>query len=220
MSFTLINARPSPFGRKVAVALIEKGLPYRVQYDVPWGPETCTPQFSPLQQLPILIAQSGETIYDSTYILEWLERTYPDPPLLPLDRAGALHQKLIQMLAERVMEAAQTLIFEMQRPEPSVAWAERQSAKIRGGVAELERQIGARRVDDGDRAMLGDIAAASTLLAIEFAVSAGYSANLDVLSWRSRHSSLADFVDLLSERPSFRATAPDRMEVDLAATMR
>ncbi len=32
MPFTLINARPSPFGRKVAIALIEKGLEYNVQY--------------------------------------------------------------------------------------------------------------------------------------------------------------------------------------------
>ena len=72
MSFTLINARPSPFGRKVAIALIEKDIEYAVRYDLPWGGETCTPKYSPLEQLPILIDEKGESIYDSTYILEWL----------------------------------------------------------------------------------------------------------------------------------------------------
>ncbi len=33
MAFTLINARPSPYGRKVAILLKEKGLDFEVQYD-------------------------------------------------------------------------------------------------------------------------------------------------------------------------------------------
>lgn len=220
MTFTLINARPSPYGRKVAIALIEKGLPYRVEYDVPWGDGTCTPQYSPLEQLPILVTEQGENIYDSTYILEWLERTYPDPPLLPADPSGALHQKLIQMLGERLMEIAQTLIFELQRPAPSDAWAERQSRKIVGGLDELDRRIGSRRVGDDQQAMLGDIAVASTLLAVEFAVGAGYSPDLDVFRWRSRHPNLREYIGILEARPSFRATGPEVMEVDLGAAMR
>ena len=219
VTFTLINARPSPYGRKVAIALIEKGLPYRVEYDVPWGGETCTPQHSPLQQLPILLTMSGEKVYDSTYILEWLERTYPDSPLLPADVAGALHQKLVQMLAERLMEIAQTLIFELQRPAPSNAWIDRQSRKIAGGLEALDGQIGSRRVGDDDQVMLGDIAIGSTLLCIEFVVSAGYSQDLDVFRWRSRHPNLREYVEILETRPSFRATRPEKMEVDIAATM-
>ena len=170
MSFTLINARPSPYGRKVAIALIEKGLRYRVQYDVPWGEDTCTPDYSPFQQLPILITDQRENIYDSTYILEWLEHVYPEPALLPRDNIALLYQKLIQMLGERLMEAAQTLIFEVQREAPSEAWVQRQSAKIVGGLAELEKQVAGREIHAGEPLMLGDIAAGTTLLAVEFAV--------------------------------------------------
>ena len=219
MTFTLITAKPSPYGRKIEVALIEKGLPYRVQYDVPWENETCTPDYSPLQQLPILITEQQKNIYDSTYILEWLERTYPEPALLPPDARGALHQKLIQMLGERLMEVAQVLIFELQRPEPSAAWIERQSRKIVGGMAELDRQIGSRRLADTQRVMLGDIATATTLLAIEFAVGAGYSPDLDIFRWRGTHINLGAFVEALETRPSFAATRPNRMDVDLAATI-
>ena len=97
MSFTLINAGPSPFGRKVAIALIEKKLDYVIQYDLPWGDKTCTPNYSPLQQLPILIEENGNCVYDSTYILEWLERRFPQPALLPADVDKLLEAKLRQM---------------------------------------------------------------------------------------------------------------------------
>ena len=83
MAFTLVNARPSPFGRKVAIVLVEKGLPYEVDYDLPWGEGTRTPEFSPLEQLPILVTEAGEHIYDSAYIVDWLEQRYPQPALLP-----------------------------------------------------------------------------------------------------------------------------------------
>ena len=220
MSFTLINARPSPFGRKVAIALIEKGLAYEVQYDVPWGEDTCTPEHSPFRQLPILITDQHDKIYDSTYILEWLEQVHPDPALLPRDPTALLYQKLIQMLGERLMETAQTLIFEVQRDAPSAAWVARQSAKIVGGLAELDRQVAGRAISAGQPLMLGDIAAATTLLAIEFAVAQGYSPDLDALRWRSRHPALGVYADMLDATPAFRQTAPDRMDVDLGATVR
>ena len=111
MCLTLINARPSPFGRKVAIALEEKGIDYTVRYDVPWGEETCTPQFSPLEQLPILILPDGEHVYDSSYILTWLEARYPQPALLPVDTECRLQAQLRQLLGERLMEVAQSLIF-------------------------------------------------------------------------------------------------------------
>ena len=220
MSFTLINARPSPYGRKVAIALIEKRLSYQVQYDVPWGEGTCTPDYSPFQQLPILITEQRQNIFDSTYILEWLEHVYPDPALLPRDPEAQLHQKLIQMLGERLMETAQTLIFEVQRDVPSEAWIKRQSAKIVGGLAYLDGQVAGRSLDAGQPLMLGDIAAATTLLAVEFAVAHGYSPDLDVFRWRSRHPGLGAYADMLDATPSFRQTTPDRMEVDLGATVR
>ena len=43
MAFTPINAGPSPFGRKVAIALLKKRLPFQVQLDTPRADETCTP---------------------------------------------------------------------------------------------------------------------------------------------------------------------------------
>ena len=98
MAFTLINARPSTVGRNVAIVMREKGIGYDVQYDVPWGDQTCTPQYSPLEQLPILITGENEYIYDSAYILDWLEARFPEPALLPTDLDARLDARKRRML--------------------------------------------------------------------------------------------------------------------------
>ena len=220
MTFTLINARPSPFGRKVAIALIEKGLDYKVQYDVPWGNQTCTPEYSPLQQLPILIEEDGHCIYDSVYILEWLERRFPQPALLPSGTDAILEAKLRQMLGERLMEVFQSLVFELHRPDPSTPWIERQERKLKGVFAELDRIVEGRVVADHQPVDLGDIAVATTLLVLEFSVPAKLCPDIDIIRWRGRYPNLTRYVSALATRPSFVATVPQPMDVDLSATVR
>lgn len=219
MAFTLINARPSPFGRKVAIALIEKGIAYKVQYDVPWGDQTCTPEYSPLEQLPILVEEDGNCIYDSVYILEWLERRFPKPALLPTDTDALLEAKLRQLLGERLMEVFQSIIMENHRPEPSAPWIGRQERKVKGVLTELDRMVAHRVIADDRPIDLGDIAIATTLLLCEFLVPAGYCPDIDILRWRGRYPNLTRYVDALAARPSFVATVPQEMDVNLSATM-
>lgn len=219
-SYRLINARPSPFGRRVAIALIEKGLEFEVTFDVPWGPDTCTPEYSPFQQLPILVTPEGETLYESGFILEWLETKVPDPPLLPADPDRRLEARHRQMLGERLMDFAQALVFEYNRPEPSPHWIERQSRKIVGGVQALERAYGAGRRVAGNPLDTGDIAVATTLLLFDFISPAGLGPDLPEFHWRNAAPALTEAVERLGQRPSFIATRPQPMDVDLKATVR
>lgn len=219
MVFTLINAGPSPFGRKVAIAMREKGIAYDVRLDVPWGDETCTPQYSPLEQLPILITEQDEYIYDSAYILDWLEARFPDPALLPVEPDARLAVTKRRMLGERLMEVAQALVFESHRPEPSAPWIDRQTRKVRGALRELERLYADHAPRGDTRPDLGDIAVATTLLGIEFALTSGLSPDIAVLRWREDHPALDSAVSALESRPSFAATRPQMMEVDLQATV-
>lgn len=218
MAFTLINARPSPFGRKVAIVLREKGLDYTVQYDVPWGEGTCTPQYSPLEQLPILITETGQNIYDSAYILDWLEAMYPAPALLPEGVEARLEAGHRRLLGERLMEVAQSLIFELTRPQPSGPWVDRQTRKIKGGLAALEAMYtpAARQQAPLD---LGDIAVATTLLGVEFAIRSALSPEVPVLAWRGAYPALTARIAALETRPSFTATAPALMDVNLQSVV-
>ncbi len=219
MTLRLINARPSPYGRKVAIALKEKGIPYEVQYDQPWGEGTCTPEYSPLEQLPILILDTGETIYDSSYILDWLELRYAGCPLMPAQVDDLVEARRMKMLGERLMEVIHTITFELQRPDPGDAWIERQSRKVRGALDEIDRRIGSRRPVVGDPIDLGDIAVGSTLLVVEFLIANGFVPALDVLQWQTSHPNLAQYVDTLDRRPSFIETRPEMMDVDLKSVV-
>lgn len=214
--YRLINARPSPYGRKVAVALHEKQLPFETLFDLPWGEAVETQKHSPFEQLPILLVHHEQPVFDSTYILQWLELRHPTPALLPENTAARLQALRLQMVGERLMEIAQGLIFEHHRPEPSAQLIDRATRKIFGGLAEAERSIG-NPPNEGEPIHLGHIALATTLIVWEFVVEEGMSPPIDALVWRGRRSFLTEFVEKMEQRRSFVATRPQSMTIDMAA---
>ena len=100
--FRLISATPSPYARKVRIALAEKGLPFELLTEVPWDGTTSTPKFNPLEKLPILLLEDGTSIYELSYILQYLELKHPDPPLLPQDVDGILAARKLEVLCDGV----------------------------------------------------------------------------------------------------------------------
>jgi glutathione S-transferase len=97
----LISATPSPYARKVRIALAEKAIPFEPRTEVPWNDDTSLPQHNPLEKLPVLILDDGTALYESSFILEWIERKHPDPPLLPSDDDGILAHKQFDAQAIR-----------------------------------------------------------------------------------------------------------------------
>lgn len=218
-AYRLINAGPSPYGRKVAVALMEKGLSFETIVDEPWGQASVTPDHSPLQQLPILLTSDGEAIYDSSFILDWLEIVHPEPALLPNVAPERIAALRLRMLGERLMEIAQSLIFELARAEPGQAWIARQLRKIEGGLVELERLLGGPSPPADDAIHLGHIAVATTLLVWEFVVEDGMTGEIAALRWRGVYPALTRMVEQVEDRRSFRTTSPRPMQLDIAATV-
>ena len=198
----LISATPSPFARKVRIALAEKGLPFELITEVPWHASTATPRYNPLEKLPVLILDDGTSIYESSLILQYLELKHPTPPLLPDDLAGILAARLLEVLCDGVCDALVLLFFERMRGEvlASVPWMERQRRKIDGGMAEIARLVGKRTWAVGDCFGLGDIAAGTAASYV--------SLRLPELDWRTPYPGLARLCDRLAERPSFRDSAP------------
>lgn len=209
----LISATPSPFARKVRISLMEKGVPFEIRNEIPWHGDTETPHHNPLEQLPVLIPDEGEPVYESTYIMDWLEHAYPEPSMLPDDPEGALEAKRIQVIAEGVMDATVQLFFEGQREHPSREWSLRQLRKVRGGLAELDRRIGSKHYFVGDRFGLGDIAAISVLGMQDNAADNGVTAiwrEIDPAMdhWRAFYPNLVRYEAEHRDRPSVRDTAP------------
>ena len=198
----LISATPSPYARKVRIALAEKNIPFELLTEVPWNQDTTVPQHNPLEKLPVLLLDDGTTVYESSYILEFLERRYPVPPLLPPDDDGILAAKKLDVLANGICDAVVLVFFERLRPEAhrSQPWMDRQLRKVHGGVAELARLLGDRRYAVGDAFGLGDIAAASALGYLEVRFSE--------FDWRGQYPSLGRYMDGLMQRKSLRDTMP------------
>lgn len=199
--FKLISATPSPYARKVRIALAEKNLPFELQTEVPWDQGTQTPKYNPLEKLPVLITEGGEGIYESSYILQWLELKHPDPRLMPRDMDGILLARKFEVLCDGVCDAVVLTFFERMRGETqSQEWLARQRRKIEGGVREMARLIGDRQFAVGDAFTLGDVAAGTALgyLRVRFAE----------FNWMSLYPNLDAYTARLDTRPSFAASVP------------
>ena len=200
--YQLISATPSPYARKVRIALLEKELPFDLITEVPWDKTTMTPLYNPLEKLPVLITQAGTSVYESRFILEWLEAHHPYPPLLPADRDDQLAARQMEVLADGVCDAFLLTFWEKRRaPEhQSAEWLARQGRKIDGGLREIARLVGDNEFAVGDSFTLADVAAATVT---------GYLAvRYPELDWRSCHPNLAAYSDRMEQRPSLAATRP------------
>ncbi len=198
----LISATPSPYARKVRIALTEKGLPFALATEVPWNDDTTLPRHNPLEKLPVLIVEGEAPLFQSSFILEWLERRHPTPPLLPPDTDGILAAKRLEVLADGICDAVILIMFERQRSVEgqSAPWIARQRRKIDGGVAALADAVGRRRWAIGTEFGLADIAVGSAL---------GYlGLRFPEKDWRGENPNLATYADALFARPSFAATMP------------
>ena len=197
----LISATPSPYARKVRIALAEKGIAFELLTEVPWNDTTSTPKFNPLEKLPVLIFEDGSSVYESSYILQYLELKYPTPPMLPADVDGILAARKLEVLCDGVCDALVLTFFERMRGDgASPEWTARQRRKIDGGVKEMARLVGKGDWAVGDRFSLGDIAAGTLV---------GYmTVRFPEFSWRTQYPNLATLSDRLEQRPSFKNSVP------------
>lgn len=224
----LISASPSPYARKVRIALAEKGIPFELITEVPWDSTTQTPQHNPLEKLPVLIlpADSGATnganngsattadprlhpsaVYESHYILEYLETKHPLPALLPSDPDAALFARRVEVVADGVADALVLRFFERQRDEGvrSAAWEARQMRKVDGGLRALAEWVvdGEGKVREfiiGNRLSIADLAVAS--------VCGWLRLRFSEYGLEGKLPKLAQYCDRLEERKSFKDTVP------------
>jgi glutathione S-transferase len=202
VTYRLISATPSPYARKVRIALAEKAIPFELITEVPWDSTTATPRYNPLEKLPILLLGDDSSVYESSFILEFLEAKHPKPPLLPLDVDERLAARKFEVLCDGVCDAVVLTFFERRRPTccQSKEWSARQRRKIEGGVREMARLVGDRQWAAGDRFSVGDIAVGTALTYL--------GVRLADFDWRALHPALAKYCDRMEQRPSFAGSRP------------
>ena len=198
----LIASKPSPYARKVRVALAEKKIEYQMVEASGADPGNPLHAWNPLGKLPVLVLDDGTHLYDSRVIVEYIDLVSPVSRLIPEPARQRIAVKKWEALADGVCYATSLIVNERRRPPAlqSDDWIARQRRKIDEGTAELSRELGERAWCYGDNYSLADIATGCAL---------GY---LDLrypeLDWRDLYPNLARLADKLGKRPSFADSKP------------
>lgn len=201
----LIGSTTSPYVRKVRVVMAEKKLEYQFDPHNVWATDSDLMRTNPLGKVPTLVLKSGEVIYDSRVIAEYLDTLSPVGKLVPPSGRERLNVKVWEALADGVLDAGVLARLEQTwdgrtEAQRSQAWADRQLGKVHAGLAEMGKLLGDKPFCTGIHLTLADVAAGCALGWLSF--------RFPRIDWRSQHPNLAHLQDKLEQRPSFAETMP------------
>ncbi len=198
----LRSAAPSPFGRKVQIALSVLGFDdVKVEPTDTMDARAPVRAQNPLGKIPVLIAEDGTAYYDSRVILEYLDDRGGGGKIVPRESRQRLAALRLQALCDGLIDASILTVYEgrwraPERHEPK--WLEHQAGKVTRALAALEA---APPPLDPAPALpnVGQIALACAL---------GYRDLRFGGDWRADHPRLVTWLDGFAARvPAFGATA-------------
>jgi glutathione S-transferase len=198
----LIASLSSPFVRKVRIVMAEKKIDYDLILDDPWSPDTLIQQSNPLGKVPCLMMDDGGAMFDSRVIVEYLDILTPVGKLIPVSGRERAEVKCWEALADGLMDAGSLLRSEKQRAtaQQNDAWIKRQQGKIDVALKAMSEGLGDKPFCVGTHYSLADVAIGCALGWLSF--------RFPNIPWREDYPELAKLLDKLSERPSFKDTAP------------
>jgi glutathione S-transferase len=204
MKMKLIGSLTSPYVRKVRIVLAEKKLDCQfVQEDV-WGSDAILAT-NPLGKVPCLLMESGETIYDSRVIVEYVDTLSPVGKLIPASGRERVDVRTWEALADGLLDALVAARLEATWPgrtdlQRSQAWIDRQMVRVGTALQAMSRGLAEKPFCTGIHLSLADIAVGCAL---------GYlNQRFPEIDWRSSHANLAKLFDKLAARQSFIDSAP------------
>lgn len=198
----LRSAAPSPFGRKVQIALSVLGFDdVKVEPTDTMDPHDPVRAQNPLGKIPVLIGEDGIAYYDSRVILEYLDERAGGGKIIPREFGQRFAALRLQALCDGLIDASILTVYEGRwrapdRHEPK--WLDHQAGKVTRAIASLE--AAPPPLDPAPaRPNVGQIALACAL---------GYRDLRFGGDWRADHPRLVAWLDGFATRvPAFGATA-------------
>lgn len=201
MTCTLYYTPRSPYARKVRIVLAEKQIPCDLQEtDI----KNKSPEFlalSPLGKIPVLVDEAGLVFWDSTLIVEYLDETYPDPPLYPRrDRREWLRCRQGEELADTLIDHVVGRWIEARQEEAADAAVEAQHQTVIDRLmGVLEQQLNHAPYLLNDRLSAVDVAAFCGL---------GYYTFRFGPEWQPSYPQLRQWFERLRDREAMVTTQP------------
>jgi glutathione S-transferase len=139
----LRSSPPSPFGRKVRIAIALLGLDGEVTVEPadPTDASDSVRRQNPLGKIPVLIAEDGTAYYDSRVILEYLDDRAGGGKIVPRDRTRRLAALRLQALCDGILDASILTVYEARwrkAESHDAKWLDHQAGKVARGLAALE----------------------------------------------------------------------------------
>ena len=196
----LRTAAPSPFGRKVQIALSALRFDdVKIEPTDTMDPRGPLLQQNPLGKIPVLITEDGATYYDSRVILEYLDHRAGGDKIIPRDGGKRFAALRLQALCDGILDASILTIYESRwRPaeKHEKKWLDHQAGKVERALAFIEAAPPA-----GVNSALPDVGQ------IALACALGYRDLRFGGSWRGDHPRLVAWLDDFGARvPAFAAT--------------
>jgi glutathione S-transferase len=138
----LIGQYDSPFVRRVAIALRLYGLPFEHNPWSTFGDADKIAPYNPLRRVPTLVLDDGESLIESTAILDYLDELVgPAEAMIADGGPDRRHALKICSLATGLGDKAVSLVYErVLRKDQSRVWVARCEAQIGGVLEVLEAQ--------------------------------------------------------------------------------
>ncbi len=207
MTMKLLTAPPSPFGRKVKVVAIEKGLIDRIEIvmvsTVPSTPNEQLARENPLIKIPTLLPEGGRPIPDSFVICDYLDSLHDGERVIPASGPRRWEVLTVHTLGHGICEAGVLCRYEnVLRPETHrwPDWVAGQMRKIDGSLDWLESNVAALGNPGTANVDLGQVAVGCGLGYLDF--------RFPEKDWRGAHPRLAGWFGEFGARASMQRTVP------------
>jgi glutathione S-transferase len=201
----------SPFGWKARMVLAEKKVPYDAIVPENKSESPAFAKLNPFRLTPVLELEDGRTIYESTVVNEYLEEAYPQPAMLPRDPYERARIRMLEDTTDQYLypairdvrsarfEYAPPFLIPKKPAEVDHKLLEEAKARVHEHLARLERELAGRTWFGGEIFSLADAALAPPL-----------ASSLPLLGILPdpKYPNIAAWVRRISERPSFRDSAP------------
>jgi glutathione S-transferase len=189
---------PSSFTRTVRLACHEKGIDYEL---VPMFPGKLG-ALNPFQKIPV-IAHGDITLYESTAILRYLDRTFPGPKLWPDDpRLAAQYDQWVSAVNDSLVNSALRYLANHFGflPVPQ-EMADKYLAKAREVVPVFDQRLGHGRYLVGDSVTAADLFLAPIVF--------NFPAIPGLKEIGEASPNLTRWMPDMAARPSMQATVPE-----------
>ncbi len=203
----------SNYYNKVKLALLEKGVPFE---EVHCGTKSTDPAVlaaSPLAKIPFLTTPQG-SLCESQVILDWLEATHPQPPLVPQDPFAAAKVRELATFIDWHLEMAARQLYGAAffgAPPLSESNAARIRREIESKIAGFQKLAKFSPYVAGDTFTLADCSAFNSLPLVGMATKAVYGEDLLAAAGVDHRG----YVKFVAERPSAQKVIADRKTAKL-----